>query len=101
MTDEQVYELFDIVLQKYLEFKSGNYHNSDPKSSGSGATKSPKLSKNKKKKVSRVAETKINSSPVKKEENDEENFTKVKSKKKKRSKDAVKGGNNVEMETDD
>lgn len=104
MTDEQVYELFDIILLKYDEFKSGNYHNTDPNNLVVPELK-PKLGKNKKKKLKRLNAAKANSSTNNDKDVEDKKWKKVERKKKK-SKASIKTEenedvSNVKMESDD
>lgn len=102
MSDELCFELFDLLHDKYEDFKGGKYSKSDNNVDSADGPSTAKPSKNKKKKLNKLANNiSKNSSPVKKEPA-EGKWEKTKSKKKRKQKVPTdSSGNEEDMETDE
>lgn len=87
VTDEQINELFESLLNKYNDFKSGSYRVAAKSDKNCNDETKPKLSVNKKKKLKRAAaKALLQNSSANIEGEEEKKIEKVKLKRKKRAK---------------
>lgn len=98
VTDEVCFELFDSLLEKYNDYKDGKYSGD----AAAGESSSAYVSKNKKKKLDRLANNGSKNSVVEEvTEESEGKWEKIKSKKRTLKVPVESSSEDDEMETDD